>query len=74
MEIAIGIAVHDFEPLEHDPSILSFKKNDIVHILNKDASGWWDCEVNGVRGWLPMNYVTEDIVRVMISHFTLYSH
>ncbi|TIA90938.1 hypothetical protein E3P99_01299 [Wallemia hederae] len=61
MEIAIGIAVHDFEPLERDPSILSFKKNDIVHILNRDASGWWDCEVNGVRGWLPMNYVTEDI-------------
>ncbi|TIC74330.1 ras GEF [Wallemia mellicola] len=61
MEIAIGIAVHDFEPLERDPSILSFKRNDIVHILNKDASGWWDCEVNGVRGWLPMNYVTEDI-------------
>ncbi|TIB36114.1 hypothetical protein E3P84_01058 [Wallemia ichthyophaga] len=61
MEIAVGIAVHDFEPSERDPSILSFSKNDIVHILNKDASGWWDCQVNGIRGWLPMNYVTEDI-------------
>ena len=60
----IAIAIHDFEPEDKDPSILSFSRNDIVNILNKDISGWWDCEVNGVRGWLPMNYVTEDIVSI----------
>lgn len=38
---------------------LPFKAGDIITILQKDDAGWWEGELNGVRGWIPANYVQE---------------
>ena len=37
---------------------LSFKKGDVINILQKEE-GWWEGELNGQVGWLPFNYVKE---------------
>lgn len=36
---------------------LSFRAGDFIKVLNRDASGWWDGEIQGTRGWFPSNYV-----------------
>jgi len=38
---------------------LSFSEGDILRILSKDESGWWDAELRGVQGMIPSNYVKE---------------
>jgi len=38
---------------------LSFQAGAEITIHHKDPGGWWEGEVNGARGWLPMNYVQE---------------
>jgi len=38
---------------------LSFKVDDIILIHRKDPGGWWEGELNGVKGWVPNNYVQE---------------
>ncbi|KAF6745028.1 SH3 domain-containing protein [Ephemerocybe angulata] len=59
-------AMYDFS--DPDPAILSFDKGDIIEIMSKHPSGWWDCITgttwNGYglggnvrRGWVPSNYV-----------------
>lgn len=40
-----------------DTSVLSFRKNDIIEILGRTGSGWWDGYLGEVRGWFPSNYV-----------------
>lgn len=51
-----------------DPAILNFSRGDIIEIISKHPSGWWDCMTgstwNGYglggsvrRGWVPSNYV-----------------
>jgi hypothetical protein len=35
---------------------MSFKKNDILKILEKTGS-WWKCELNGKSGLCPFNYL-----------------
>ncbi|KAI8342668.1 ras guanine nucleotide exchange factor domain-containing protein [Chlamydoabsidia padenii] len=42
-----------------DPASLSFNQGDIIHVLAKLESGWWDGWCNGQRGWFPSNYVQE---------------
>jgi len=38
---------------------LSFKEGDIIIIHDQsDPSGWWEGEVNGVRGFFPSNFVS----------------
>ena len=32
--------------------------NCVQQVLNRDASGWWDGELEGRRGWFPSNYVS----------------
>src|ERR1700677_3087931 len=53
-------ALHDFTST--DTSSLSFRKNDIVEVVNRLDSEWWDGIQGEVRGWFPSNYVA------MISH------
>eukprot|EP01100_Stratorugosa_tubuloviscum_P009543 TRINITY_DN3_c0_g1_i1.p1 TRINITY_DN3_c0_g1~~TRINITY_DN3_c0_g1_i1.p1 ORF type:complete len:1096 (-),score=666.41 TRINITY_DN3_c0_g1_i1:101-3388(-) len=38
---------------------ISFNEGDILTIVQKDAGGWWEAELNGQRGWIPANYVQE---------------
>lgn len=40
-------------------SELSFKKDDIAEIFEKDESGWWLAQVNGVQGYAPKNYLAQ---------------
>merc|ERR1712100_96434 len=36
-----------------DPNELSFKEGDIITVLQKDPSGWWQGELNGKIGVFP---------------------
>ncbi|KAG6918773.1 hypothetical protein DXG01_011964 [Tephrocybe rancida] len=40
---------------------LSFRAGQIIHVLNRDSSGWWDGELEGRRGWFPSNYVNPEV-------------
>ncbi|KAG8695034.1 hypothetical protein FRC09_009433, partial [Ceratobasidium sp. 395] len=51
------LAMHDFEPLNGNSTCLSFRTGQVIHVLNKDTTGWWDGELEGRRGWFPSNYV-----------------
>jgi hypothetical protein len=48
-------AMYDHEASEQGE--LSFRKGEIVNILRRDASGWWEGECNGMTGIFPANYV-----------------
>lgn len=50
-------ALHDFVPVSGTNTCLSFEAGQVIRTLNKDASGWWDGELEGKRGWFPSNYV-----------------
>ncbi|CAG8528266.1 3951_t:CDS:10 [Paraglomus brasilianum] len=49
-------ALYDFN--SSDSSSLSFRRDDIIQVLTRLESGWWDGLCNGERGWFPSNYVT----------------
>ena len=38
---------------------LSFKKNDLVRLIDKKKTGWWLAEVDGRIGFVPSNYLEE---------------
>ena len=38
---------------------LEFQEGDIIIILDRDDSGWWQGDLNGVLGWFPASYVEE---------------
>jgi hypothetical protein len=50
-------AKFDFEA--QDESQLSFKQGDIIQVISRLSSGWWDGICNGKRGWFPSNYVQD---------------
>jgi uncharacterized protein YraI len=52
--------MHDYAPQHQAATCLSFKAGQVIHVLNRDASGWWDGELEGRRGWFPSNYVNMD--------------
>ncbi|KAI6114219.1 ras guanine nucleotide exchange factor domain-containing protein [Pisolithus sp. B1] len=54
------LALHDFSPQQQNATCLSFRAGQLIHVLNKDSSGWWDGELDGQRGWFPSNYVCAD--------------
>ncbi|EGN98306.1 hypothetical protein SERLA73DRAFT_169303 [Serpula lacrymans var. lacrymans S7.3] len=54
------LALHDFDPQHQNATCLSFRAGQVIHVLNRDPSGWWDGEINGRRGWFPSNYVGTD--------------
>lgn len=48
----------DFEAT--DPSALSFVAGEIIEVITRLDSGWWDgILVNKLRGWFPSNFVEE---------------
>ncbi|KAI1790116.1 ras GEF, partial [Ganoderma leucocontextum] len=49
-------ALYDYQT--NDSSSLSFNKGDIIEVLTRLESGWWDGLLNDERGWFPSNYVT----------------
>ncbi|KAG9003226.1 hypothetical protein FRB95_007270 [Tulasnella sp. JGI-2019a] len=54
------IAMHDFVPDPANATCLSFSAGEVIHVCNRDATGWWDGELDGRRGWFPSNYVSTD--------------
>lgn len=47
-------ALYDYE--SDDRTSLSFRSGDVVQVLTRLDSGWWDGVINGQRGWFPSNY------------------
>lgn len=47
-------ALYDYE--SEDRTSLSFQGGDVVQVLTRLDSGWWDGVINGQRGWFPSNY------------------
>ena len=55
------LAMHDYAPQHQSATCLSFRAGQVIHVLNRDASGWWDGELEGRRGWFPSNYVNTEV-------------
>lgn len=53
------LAMHDYSPSSSNATCLEFCTGQIIHVLNRDSSGWWDGELDGRRGWFPSNYVND---------------
>lgn len=52
------VTLHDYEPQNSHATCLAFKSGQLIHVLNRDPSGWWDGELDdGTRGWFPSNFV-----------------
>jgi son of sevenless-like protein len=49
-------ALYDYQST--DDSSLSFRKGDVIEVLTRLESGWWDGLLADERGWFPSNYVT----------------
>jgi len=47
-------ALYDYDA--DDRTSLSFHEGDIIQVITRLESGWWDGVINGVRGWFPSNY------------------
>ena len=48
-------AMYDYDADDH--TSLSFRRGDIIQVLNQLETGWWDGVINNkVRGWFPSNY------------------
>ncbi|KAG8905713.1 hypothetical protein FRC01_008255, partial [Tulasnella sp. 417] len=54
------IAMHDFTPQPGNATCLRFRAGEVIHVLNRDPTGWWDGELEGRRGWFPSNYISTD--------------
>ncbi|XP_043216673.1 peripheral-type benzodiazepine receptor-associated protein 1-like isoform X3 [Amphibalanus amphitrite] len=59
------VALYDYDPQELSPNVdaeveLSFNTGDIIHVYgDMDDDGFYIGEVNGVRGLVPSNFLTE---------------
>ena len=52
--------LHDYVPdksQEATSACLSLRAGEILRIVARDASGWYDCDYRGERGWAPSNYL-----------------
>ncbi|KAL8735445.1 MAG: hypothetical protein Q9181_002826 [Wetmoreana brouardii] len=47
-------ALYDYDA--DDRTSLSFRQGDIIQVLTRLETGWWDGIIHGVRGWFPSNY------------------
>lgn len=52
-----GKAVYDYDAQDADE--LTLRVNDVVSIVRKDPSGWWQGKLKGREGLFPANYVEE---------------
>ena len=51
------VAKHDYTGT---PGVcLSFSAGQLIKLVSKHESGWWDGELDGQRGWFPSNFVDE---------------
>ncbi|KAF9532365.1 SH3 domain-containing protein [Crepidotus variabilis] len=48
-------ALYDYN--EPGAGTLKFIKDEIIEIMSREPSGWWDGLVGQERGWFPSNYV-----------------
>ncbi|KAI0061642.1 ras GEF [Artomyces pyxidatus] len=48
-------ALYDYQ--SGDDSSLSFHRDDIIEVLTRLETGWWDGLLGEERGWFPSNYV-----------------
>lgn len=68
-------AMHEYKPDMPAATCLSFKAGQVIRVLNKDATGWWDGELvepyplssSVTRGWFPSNYVSADPIQLAFS-------
>jgi len=51
------VAIYDYESQGADE--ISLKEGDIIFLIAKSESGWWEGEKNGKKGLFPGNYVEE---------------
>ncbi|EEA29027.1 hypothetical protein EYB25_000071 [Talaromyces marneffei] len=49
-------ALYDYNA--DDRASLSFRQGDVIQVLNRLETGWWDGVIGNVRGWFPSNYCT----------------
>jgi len=47
-------AMYDYDADDH--TSLSFRRGDIIQVLNQLETGWWDGVIDNTRGWFPSNY------------------
>jgi son of sevenless-like protein len=47
-------AMYDYDADDH--TSLSFRRGDIIQVLNQLETGWWDGVIDNIRGWFPSNY------------------
>ncbi|KAF8978612.1 class II myosin [Entomortierella lignicola] len=50
-------ALYNFD--SEDSGEVSFVKDDLMEILEKDDNGWWLAKKDGKEGWVPSNYLVE---------------
>ncbi|OBT56951.1 hypothetical protein VE04_03195 [Pseudogymnoascus sp. 24MN13] len=55
---AATCAMYDFEG--QSANELSFKKDEVVDIVQKENNGWWLAKINGREGWAPSAYLKEE--------------
>ena len=48
-------ALYDYQ--SQDDSSLSFRRGDVIEVLTRLETGWWDGLLGEERGWFPSNYV-----------------
>ncbi|XP_011406585.1 PREDICTED: neutrophil cytosol factor 1-like isoform X1 [Amphimedon queenslandica] len=49
--------ITDFKSSQNNGQRLSLKSGSVVHIVQKDKSGWWLVECSGTLGWAPASYL-----------------
>ncbi|KAG8954801.1 hypothetical protein FRC00_005710 [Tulasnella sp. 408] len=52
------IAMHDFSPELENATGLRLRAGEVIRVLNRSTTGWWDGELDGRRGWFPSNYTS----------------
>lgn len=53
----VVVALYDFTPAVPSKQFLSLCTGQVVVLHNRDVSGWWEGESDGLRGWFPSTYV-----------------
>ncbi|CAP39657.2 Protein CBG23363 [Caenorhabditis briggsae] len=56
IEVKFVQALFDFNPQESEE--LAFKRGDVIILIDKTDSNWWEGQLNNRRGIFPSNYVT----------------
>jgi len=52
-----GICIANYNYISGSENELSLKQHDIILLIKKDESGWWEGECRGRRGYFPENFI-----------------